>query len=342
MSDCLMSQRGGKYSRGKTITDENMSVVHKIGDIIWGPNTFKNCARIKASNHYFYCTRLNAMAVGRCAFMCIDPNNGDIIWQLDYNSFCELDVKSTLYGNLVLIGFRGSAHGASFVCYDINGNYKYGYSDSSGYARSVDGCCLDDNGNSYAALEGGYLVKVNLNGEVEWKISKSTYSSKIIIANNYLYCITEDINHIISISKYSLLGDINDSNYFSFSVSSDSFEFYISINSDMTNLYISASGKVYAIDITNSVGSLIYTLDANCYGIVCKNNFLYLSGNLEKYDAITGQNMCSLPYTFIPNNSYAIRDLAVNDEGYMLGIVDAGDDSKLFLTPSKDTYIINN
>ena len=339
MSECLISRHGGKYRIGKTITDENMSIYQKAGNIVWGPSAFENCSHVKADSHYFYCTRINALAVGKCAFMCIDPESGNIVWNFTYNSYSEMDLKSTTSGNLILIGFCGNnVSGASITCCDTNGNLKWNYSDGE-YAITVQGCCLDDNGNAYVALDNGYLVKINSSGELEWKISKPSGNSKTVIAKNYLYCITQ-YDNMITISRYNLFGDIENLNYFSFSSTSSLQN--VTINLDMTCLYIS-SGKIYAIDITNSTGAIIYTLNTtDCYGIAYKNGFLYLSGNLEKYNAITGQQLWSIPYTSIPNNSYAIRDLAVNDEGYILGIVDAGSNSKLFLSISKYIYIIDN
>ena len=39
MSECLMAQRGGKYTRGRTITDDNVTPVHFLFEQIWSANT---------------------------------------------------------------------------------------------------------------------------------------------------------------------------------------------------------------------------------------------------------------------------------------------------------------
>ena len=38
MSECLMAQRGGKYTRGRTITDDNVTPVHCLFEQIWRAN----------------------------------------------------------------------------------------------------------------------------------------------------------------------------------------------------------------------------------------------------------------------------------------------------------------
>jgi hypothetical protein len=42
MSECLMAQRGGKYTRGRTITDDNVTPVHFLFEQIWSADLSKN------------------------------------------------------------------------------------------------------------------------------------------------------------------------------------------------------------------------------------------------------------------------------------------------------------
>jgi len=351
MSECLMAQRGGKYTRGRTITDENLTANKIGGDLIWGPTSFYSngyYSDVTTDGNRFYITRLGSLEVGSYHLMCIDPEeNGIPAWGLQGAPLGTIAFKHTLVGDRILVGLFGNGITGtpSLESYDINGNLKWSYKETqSDSTISVTACCWDDAGNAYAFLNNGYIVKLNSDGVLQWRVHANTTA-----ISNYAICVGGTklyVVYTIGIEIYDTTsGTVINTNYLSMNL--ESAPTSVVISDDKSHIYFPmGQTKLVSVDVSGSTSGVIdYTVIFmhNTYGVDYHNGFLYVGGDLEKYRASTGTLIWHRSYSDIPNNNGIIGRVSVNDNAQILGISNyTGSDAKILLAEANDVYTITN
>lgn len=243
MSDCLMSQRGGKYSIGRTITDDNVIPIHSLFERIWHVSGIDNTLTYPAvDNQGNICIPQSIHGIEK-----LSSTDGTKIWlNNDYTnvrSSVAIDSNNDIY---VVYQSNKSVRKLS----GIDGTEIWSNSDfSNAWAVAIDS---DDNIYvTYQNTSGGVRKLSNKDGTEIWHFSNNELYSAIEIDNNNDVIVNQSDKFIRKLSG------IDGKEIWNYS-SSETFRDIIVISKQNNDVYIIATNvglqKLSAID-----GNLLWT-----------------------------------------------------------------------------------
>jgi len=286
MSECLMAQRGGKYTRGRTITDENMIENIKFGDKIWGPISpstifgsewLINVKPISdGTDFYFGGTSVNGY---HNKLVKISQDDAHLIWVLEFAS-SGLTYSSFNGGRILALGRSATE------CLDTNGNLLWS---NDGFTNWYPSCCFDENGNAYVSGTKPYsdsfiFNKFDINGNLLWSknisIDRSHNHATFVIYNNTLLILYSPPSpDEFRISQYDLDGNLINTNFINISN-----KYFQSIKCAISNSILTiflidsingSDAELYAIDLNDK--TVLYTIPIYSINSIYHNaNYLYL------------------------------------------------------------------
>jgi len=193
MSECLMAQRGGKYTRGRTITDYNISVVHNLFDRIDSSNLFRGsylgCGFDKSGYIYLAMSDYTLKKIS-----CIDYS---VIWSVYHATLFDV-----LPGRHIVIDDAGDIYLIDFH-HDI---VKVSGEDGSiiwnvYITNSVCDITIGNSGFIYVVDSSVHKLQA-IDGSEIWSVLPATYNYNCIVADTMgNICVTysyyNDNTHVV-------------------------------------------------------------------------------------------------------------------------------------------------
>lgn len=287
MSECLMAQRGGKYTRGRTITDDNVTPVHFLFEQIWSANLSNDSfcsvdtddqgnlyvsqqiggitklsetdgSQIWANNNSSYDNMENRTVVDESGDIYVVYNN--INYGTDVKSIRKLSgIDGTeIWGQLDKNEFQN----ASSVIVDNTGDIYVSYFSKVEKLSGINGAKIWDIDLPYDVFDMGFdnSGDIILLGNTVTKLSnvdKTIIWNSGALANNvYDFAISKNNIYVTTNEGIKILSDVD--GYIISTINMDrGSEFILSDNAD--NIYISSSGDSYGcIDKISSINNKKY------------------------------------------------------------------------------------
>ena len=279
MSECLMAQRGGKYTRGRTITDDNVTPVHFLFEQIWSANTSNSssCSIDTDDQGNLYVSRRNGGIIK------LSETDGSRIWvntNINYN-----DSDAGNYYNMKNRAVVDESGDIYVVC-DATFPYRNTPAKCIRKLSGIDGreiwdidfpydvydMGVDNSGD--IILLGDTVAKLsNVDKTIIWN-SGPIDAYNLAIGKNNIYATTNEGIKILSDVDGHIISTINKYR---------GQRFLLSDNAD--NLYISSSGDSYGcVDKISSINNKKYgtyvAMNTNntgaSYGFTIYNDYIYM------------------------------------------------------------------
>ena len=286
MSECLMAQRGGKYTRGRTITDDNVTPVHYLFEQIWSANLSNDsfCSVYTDDQGNLYVSQ----QIG--GITKLSETDGSQIWANNNSSYDNVrnsavvdesgDIyvvyKNTHYGTDAkaksirkLSGIDGTEiwdkndfQNASSVIVDNTGDIYVSYFSKVEKLSGIDGAEIWDMDIPYGVTEMGFdnSGDIILLGNTVTKLSnvdKTIIWNSGTLANNvYDFAISKNNIYVTTNEGIKILSDVD--GYIISTINMDrGSEFILSDNAG--NLYIASQNYSYAnVDKISSINNKKY------------------------------------------------------------------------------------